>query len=361
MSLGQRPFFSVVVPVLNGGPVFQHCLEALRGSSFTDWELLIVDDGSDDGSAEVARQHGARALATSGHRGPGAARNLGARAAQGEFLFFLDADCEVHSETLGRAAEILRADSGLDGLFGSYDDLPIDRGTVSQFKNLLHHWVHQQADEEAVTFWAGCGAIRRSTFLRLGGFDAQRYSRPSIEDIELGYRVNDSGGRIRLARDVQVRHHKRWTLPNLIRTDVLARGVPWTELTWERRSGARELNLDLRSRVSVVLTAVLWASLIFVLLDPRLLVITALVALTVIALNWQVCQFFLRRRGPAFCLRATPLLLLYYGYSAAAFIAGSLRYFWRSRRAGHGEGARRPGRVASVDGTERDGRSPESD
>ena len=66
---------------------------------------------------------------------------------------------------------------------------------VSQYKNLFHHFVHQDASGTATSFWAGCGAIRRDIFLRLGGFNTA-YKRPSIEDIELGYRLTRAGHRI---------------------------------------------------------------------------------------------------------------------------------------------------------------------
>ncbi|MCZ6506425.1 MAG: glycosyltransferase family A protein, partial [Acidobacteria bacterium] len=185
----RAPFFSIVMPVLNGGRAFEQCLDAVARSGFRDWELIVVDDGSSDASVELAARHGARVLATKGRQGPAAARNLGSEAAVGRFLFFLDADCEVHPDTLERAARHLEADPDLDALFGSYDLSPAATGLVSQFKNLLHHFVHQSGEEQATTFWAGCGVVRRETFLRLGGFDAGRFPRPSIEDIELGYRM----------------------------------------------------------------------------------------------------------------------------------------------------------------------------
>ena len=72
------------------------------------------------------------------------------------------------------------------------------QGVVSQYRNLLHHFVHQHGNSEASTFWAGCGAIRRSVFEEMGGFDEQRFPTPSIEDIELGYRLRQAGHRILL-------------------------------------------------------------------------------------------------------------------------------------------------------------------
>ncbi|MDH3525202.1 MAG: glycosyltransferase, partial [Acidobacteriota bacterium] len=303
------PRFTVVMPVLDGGSVFERCLEALFRSSFRDWDLVVVDDGSSDGSLEVARRRDARVLATRGRRGPAEARNLGAAVARGEFLLFLDADCEVHPDTLERAARRLDAAPEVDALFGSYDLSPAAPGVVSQFKNLLHHFVHQHGDEEAVTFWAGCGAVRRATFLRLGGFDARRFPRPSIEDIELGYRLTAAGGRILLAKDVQVRHHKRWTLAGLIRTDVRDRGLPWTELLLERRRPARELNVDLKGRLSVLLlvVAVAAAAAALALASKAWSLVAVTAVLGLLVLNRAVYRFFLRQRGPAFALASVLL------------------------------------------------------
>ena len=57
---------------------------------------------------------------------------------------------------------------------------------MAAFRNLLHHTVHCRSQGEVGSFWAGLGAVRRSAFETAGGFDAERYPEPSIEDIELG-------------------------------------------------------------------------------------------------------------------------------------------------------------------------------
>jgi GT2 family glycosyltransferase len=147
-----------------------------------------------------------------GRLGPAAARKTGAQVARGKYLYFIDADCELQPDTLARIAEVFQADPGLDALFGSYDDTPGAANFMAQYKNLFHHYVHQKSSELASTFWTGCGVIRRAQFLALGGFDLQRYRRPAIEDIDLGYRLKRAGGRIRLVKHVQVKHLKAWTL-----------------------------------------------------------------------------------------------------------------------------------------------------
>ncbi len=328
------PYLSVVVPVLDGGADFERCLAALADSEFRDYELIVVDDGSTDGSTGLAAAYGARIVRSSGRSGPGASRNLGADHARGEVLFFLDADCEVHSDTLGRAAGVLRAAAPPDAVFGSYDAAPAAGGLVARFKNLQHHWVHQRGRAEAATFWAGCGAVRRSAFQAVGGFDGELFPRPSIEDIELGYRLRERGFTVRLCPAMQVKHLKRWTLAGMIRTDVIDRGVPWTRLMLSRGYLETDLNLAWRHRIGVALA---WMLLVLVLLSPlapRLLWAAATAAVTLLAVNLGFYRFLARREGVGFAVRALPLHWLHYLYSGLAFgwgLVGHARVRLRAR------------------------------
>lgn len=325
-----RPsFFSVIVPVRDGGAAFDRCLEALDRSRFRDWELIVVDDGSRDGSADRAHRAGARVLSTGGGGGPAAARNLGARHARGAYLLFLDADCEVEPGTLATLAERLRIDPPVAAAFGSYDESPAASGLVARYKNLVHHHVHQRGREEASTFWAGCGAVRRSVFLELGGFDEDRYRRPSIEDIELGRRLRKAGHRIGLVRQARVKHHKVWTLSTLVRTDVLRRGVPWTELILEERHMPDALNLRAADRASVAASWTLVGLLVASPWLPTLLYGAPLPAAVLAAANRDLYRFFRRTAGQGFALRAMALHLLYFLYSGVAFGLGTGRFLAR--------------------------------
>jgi hypothetical protein len=87
-------------------------------------------------------------------------------------------------------------------------------------------------------------------FLAMSGFDAS-YKRPAIEDIELGYRLRNAGRRILLDRDLRVKHLKKWTFWGLLKTDVLDRGIPWTELILRDQRMPNDLNLQISQRVSI--------------------------------------------------------------------------------------------------------------
>ena len=80
----------------------------------------------------------------------------------------------------------------IGAVFGAYDESPAAPGLVSQAKNLAHAFVHHGSPGNAVTFWAGLGAVRTQVFLAVNGFD-ERFGRPSIEDIDLGYRLTAAG------------------------------------------------------------------------------------------------------------------------------------------------------------------------
>jgi GT2 family glycosyltransferase len=308
---------SIIVPVYNAAATLPKCLRALQGAVGSTSELLVVDDGSSDESAAVAARMGVRVLRRPTSGGPAAARNAGVRSTTGELLVFVDADVEVASGAVARALGTLAAAPDLAGVFGSYDAHPPAPGLVSQFRNLLHHFVHQQSSSEAFTFWAGFGALRREAFAALGGFD-ERGKRAAIEDVELGYRLRAAGYRVRLDHDMLCTHLKAWTLGSMVRTDLLYRAIPWARLVLRTRTAPRDLNLTASQRWSVALTGMLLAALPFLPWQPgRLVAATALIG--VIVLNRQFYGFLRRTRGFAFATACVPLHVLHFACAGLGF------------------------------------------
>jgi glycosyltransferase involved in cell wall biosynthesis len=249
---------SIIIPVLNGSKFIRKCLDGVFSSEYRDYECIIVDDGSTDGTQDIVRSYDiALKQLVDGPYGPAYARNQGAELATGDILFFVDADVVIKADTLSRIANSFENHPSYSAVFGSYDESPNEGGFISQYKNLFHHYVHQQANEEGGTFWSGCGAIRREIFLAMGGFDYERFPKPSIEDIDLGIRLREKGYKIRLDKSIQVKHLKKWTLTNLIRTDVLDRAIPWTSLILQSKKMPNDLNLKMPQRFSAGLTVLL--------------------------------------------------------------------------------------------------------
>ena len=289
-NIGQAQIqISVVIPVYNAISTLDRCLKGVISSDCENYELIVVDDGSTDGSREVAKSYTDLVLeSTTKQLGPAQARNRGAEMAKGEILFFIDADVVIKPDSLSTVEHTFNDHPEYDAVFGSYDENPGSGDFLSQYKNLFHHFVHQQSSEEGDTFWSGCGAIRRDVFLDMGGFDVERYPRPSIEDIELGYRLRADGRKIFVNKDLQVKHLKRWTFTGLLRTDIVDRAIPWTLLILRERNLPNDLNLKTSQRLSSLLVVFLILYLSFIAIFNQMWLMPLLLLLVVILLvSWQ--------------------------------------------------------------------------
>src|SRR5687768_464411 len=334
------PFLSVIVPAHQGEPFLAETLAALAAGDLprSHWELIVVDDASTDATSAIAQTWADRVvvLIPPAH-GPVFARNRGVEASRGEWVVFIDADVRVHPETLRRFVETIHANPGMDAVFGAYDENPSESGFLSRYRNLLHRYVHLMSAGESDTFWAGCGAIRRSTFDAVGGFDEVRYPRPQIEDIDLGYRLHDRGFRTLIEPAIQGAHLKRWTFAGALRTDLLDRGIPWVRLLLERERLTKPANLNLKQgeslKIALVGTALLLLLLAWPVRRPELLVPAGVALALVLASNHALFGWFLRREGPMFAIAVLPFNLWYYAVSGMAVAAGLWLHLSR-RRAG---------------------------
>jgi len=331
---------SVIVPAYRCARMLDRCLLGLLASDVErgSWQLIVVDDGSNDETATVARNHGAEVVTiTDGPRGPAFARNRGVELATGDIVVFVDADVVVSPTTLSQFAQLFRSSVEISAAFGSYDSAPDDPGFVSQYRNLQHHWIHHRDPGPASTFWAGCGAVRRNAFHGVHGFDADRYPRPQIEDIDLGYRLTDAGHRIVLDPRIQGTHLKRWTLHSMLRADLYDRAIPWMQLLLDRQATFSNGPLNLR-RSEQLLTALvglatLCAMIGLLLRTPAWLLVSGACLIVVVTANARLLLWLSRVRSPVFALCAVPLRLLFYFISGGGAVAVLLRSRRRSTRA----------------------------
>lgn len=294
---------SAVIPATNEPSTLAVALEAIRRAQSAPEQVIVVREPAQDG--------------------PAAARNAGARQATGDILVFIDADVEVHADVFVRLRKSF-ADESVAAVFGSYDDRPRDPGAVSVFRNLLHHHVHQTSGGDATTFWAGLGAVRRGAFFAVGGFDDERYPKPSIEDIDLGTRLHAAGYRLVLDPAIQGTHLKRWTLTSMVKTDLLQRGVPWVELLLSGRGDRTALNLGWRHRLSALASVALVGSIV-----ARRAGAAGASLVTLGAANRSFYGLLARRRGPLAAATGVLLHAVHHLTAVAAAPLGLLAYVRR--------------------------------
>ncbi len=321
----QTPGLALIMPVHGPLAAAAPALGALEGLVPAPDEIIVVVDVPCSPADAALLPAGARVVFVPHACGPARARNAGAAAAVASTLFFVDADVVVPTDTVARVMDGFARHPGVTALFGSYDARPGDPSFLSQYRNLMHHYVHQRSRESARTFWSGLGAIRAEAFRAVGGFD-EAYGMPCVEDIELGLRLADAGGQIRLLKTLQACHLKRWTALDMLRTDLWQRGVPWMRLILARGEAPEDLNTDLASRWSVLLAGCGLLALSAVPVAAAWAWPAVLALGGVVGLNLPFYRFLAGHRGVWFAVRSVPWHVVFFLECGLAAWLGLLLY-----------------------------------
>lgn len=315
-----EPTMSVVVPVRNGGATLGRCLSALTRFLGTELEeIVVVDDGSTDGSAQLAEDLGATVVSTRSRPGIGAIRNLGAERIRSEIVIFVDGDVVVEDAALSTIRKAFR-DPQTMAVFGRYGDTPRHLGFFSHYMNLRHAYYHRYT--QCTTFWAGCGAIRLSAFSEIGGFP-----NAFMEDIEIGYRLRKHGHPIRFLPDLRGVHLKEWTLRSVVLTDIILRAIPWGRLLLVDPQAVPDLNVSHYERLCAAVSLAIVSSSGLALggIIPGWVPLLAVLLAT--AMNWSLLTLFRRKRGLLFAVGALAFHQVYYLYGSAAYVGCTLEHY----------------------------------
>jgi hypothetical protein len=315
------PRLSIVVPVHDGAATLPACLKALIDAPGPSREIIVSDDASLDQSSTIAASMGAVTLHSGAKRGAGAARNAGAAKARADILVFVDADVVIHPDALMRITCFFDDNPNYAALFGSYDAEPGAPNFVGQYRNLLHHFTHQNGRFEAETFWTGLGAIRRSVFEQADGF---REEQLSVEDIELGLRLRAGGFRIALDPSITGKHLKSWTLLSMAKTDLCHRAIPWSLLLLERGSLTTDLNTNANGRLGVASVLLAVASLLMTPVWPGFALMALAALVSALASIQPLLGHLRRERGILFAARSIPVHLVHLFCAGTGFLIALL-------------------------------------
>ena len=322
------PSLSIIVPVLADPAQAEECIRAMEQALLPQDEIILVVDGAGSDFIVPAATGHYTVLKQQNCCGPAAARNLGASRARGDVFVFIDADVIAAPENLSKIRAIFSQHAAPAAVFGSYDERPADPGFLSQYRNLLHHFVHQRSERRANTFWSGFGAIQRGAFVAVGGFN-EAYSKPSVEDIELGMRLREHPFIIELHKDLQAKHLKRWTFVGMLKTDLFARAIPWTQLILRRGELEDDLNTTWKDRFSVAVSALMVLALVLSPLFALAGVLALALFLTLSALNGEFLLFLYRKNGVLFALGSLPIHALHFICCAAGLMIGGVLHLTR--------------------------------
>lgn len=222
MNCTQNLSVSVVIPNRNGAATLGLCLEAALACRYPDFEVLVVDDASQDGSVELIREFPCRLIRLARHGGAARARNVGAAHARGAILFFTDADCLLPPDALTRAAEALGA---ADAVGGTYTPQPYDHSFFSRFQSVFVHYFETRRPRAPDYLATHALAISARVFREHGGFDEDL--RPILEDVEFSHRLRRAGCRLVMDPALQIRHVFNFSLRRSLR-NAFVKSLYWT-------------------------------------------------------------------------------------------------------------------------------------
>jgi len=215
IETGRCPRISVIVCTYNGQGTLRGCLESLGKLRYPNFEVLLIDDGSTQDIASLARDFPAIRYVRQEHAGLSVARNLGASLANGEILAYTDDDCIADEDWLHYLATGFDDPHWVAAGGPNIPPLPRNRteAVVGAAPGAPAHVLLTDTEAEHLP---GCNlAIRKTALEGIGGFRAQY--RVAGDDVDVCWRLREAGGRLRFVPGAMVWHHRRYTVGAYLR------------------------------------------------------------------------------------------------------------------------------------------------
>lgn len=189
---------SVIVPVYNREELLPNCLASLVAQDYPRLEIIVIDDGSTDRTAEVARRYPVKVISLDENQGAAIARNEGANAATGDYLAFTDSDCVAPPDWVSKMVAVLEENPGFVGVNGTYDG-DLSDTFVSDFAFRLNRFKEQKSPAAIDTCNTSTFMCERQALLDAGGFprffDKKGREIRGREDAALALRITTTSGR----------------------------------------------------------------------------------------------------------------------------------------------------------------------
>ncbi len=331
--LGRR-LISIVIPNRNGAAVIRQCLSAAFASDHGSFEVVVVDDASEDASVEIIEQFPCKLVRLKERAGVSKARNAGARASSGELLFFVDNDCLLSRDALSIADASYGSRKDLV-LGGTYTRSPYDGDFFSSFQSVfINHFETKRLDPDYVA--AHAMVVDAELFARSGGFIEDSFIgvAASVEDVELCHRLRREGCELAMNPDILVQHVFRFSLRRSL-GNAVKKSRYWTTYSLANRdvlADSGTASHELKANVAVLLAHVLVVAASVALRQPWLLAgLVPLLALD-LHVNRELIEAWYATKGLVFSVLATCYYMTVWAAAVGAgAAAGVAQYLWSIR------------------------------
>ena len=158
---------SIIIPTFSASLTLKECLASIFSSSFNDYEVIVVSDNSTDDSVKIASEFNTNIIELPENKGPGNARNEGAKIAQGDILLFIDSDVIINKDSLSLIIDKFTSGK-VEAIQGIYSHEPTYESSATQFyQSYLYYYVWSINKKYASTLVTGCFAIKKDIFNKI--------------------------------------------------------------------------------------------------------------------------------------------------------------------------------------------------
>jgi lipopolysaccharide/colanic/teichoic acid biosynthesis glycosyltransferase/glycosyltransferase involved in cell wall biosynthesis len=316
---------SVIIPAKDAEKTIGECLKALvlqEGMQLgLDYEVIVVDDGSNDRTAEIADGFSVQVLQQP-HRGPAAARNAATKIAQGTILVFTDADCAPSPDWLKNLTQPF-IDPQIVGVKGAY--LTHQTALVPRFVQLEYEYKDaRMRDFSSIDFIdTFSAAYRKDIFMQNGGFD-ETFRNPAVEDIEFSFRLARKGYRMVFVPQATVFHFHDRNLSEYLHRKYWIGYWGAHMLHWTSEKIFTDSHTAPTQRIEIILLAFLLLSVPLFAIWPTVASLTFLAILAIFLIVTGPFQFFIGKRDARVLWIASGMLIARAGALGAGLFKGFL-------------------------------------
>ncbi len=260
--MSSERFISIVIANYNMASTIGKCLEAVFSSKYENFEVVVVDDNSEDNSVEIIKQFPCKLIRLDKHVGASKVRNIGASDSNGDIIFFTDADCLLKENTLSIINKTLAEISANVVLGGTYTKIPADKGFFSLFQSVFINYSETKKVKDPDYIATHAMVINARTFRKSNGFSESCL--PILEDVEFSHRLRKTGHRLVINPLIEVRHIFNFSLSGSMR-NAIKKSMYWTiyslknkDLLVDSGTASAELKVNIVSYFLCLLLLSLW-------------------------------------------------------------------------------------------------------
>lgn len=325
---------SVVIPNYNDSATIGKCLEAAFASRYGNFEVIVVDDKSEDNSVEIIKKFPCKLLQLERHSGASKARNTGALNSSGEIIFFTDADCLLEEDTLTIINRTVMSygDNGKVIIGGTYAKMSYDQNFYSTFQSAFVNYSETRTPCPDYIA-AHAMVISAEAFKQSDGFPEAFL--PIIEDVEFTHRLKRSGVKLAVNPDIQVRHIFGFTFLKSMR-NAFKKTKYWVMYSLKNKdlfADSGSASTGLKANVALYALSVLCIIARIIFREPAFLYPLPLFFTLNTVLNRGLLQTFYETDGVLFAVPAfLHYTFLYPIPVGAGTVAGMIEYFISKRR-----------------------------